>query len=106
MAAPPTVVAVSIPDVSSVYNQKISVPVSVSETSGLGIVSAEIFICFSNAASGGLLSVFSAGVTPTALTAGWTIESNIADGPLDLDTLKIAMATDNNTLVGRGDLVG
>ena len=93
-------VDVSIPDLTSPYNQLVTVPVQVSETSGAGIVSAEVFICY----DGDLLTPTGVDITGTLLTPDWAVETNIEDGG-QIDTYKIAMATDDDVLVGAGTLV-
>lgn len=94
------IVAVSVPDVTSLYEQTISIPVQVGDTSNLGIVAAEVFICY----DGDLITPFSAGLTSTLAASGWSIETNIEEGG-QIDTYKIAMATDDDVLVGAGTLV-
>ncbi len=91
---------VSIPHLTSPYDQLITVPVQVSETSGAGIVSAEVFICY----DGDLITPFSSGLTGTLAAQGWSIQSNIEEGG-QIDTYKIAMATDDDVLTGAGTLV-
>ena len=92
---------VSIPDVQSIYNTTALVPVQVTDTSGKNIVAAEVFVAY----DGDVVTAFSAGLSGT-LAAGWSIESNIVEGnSTSIDTIKIAMATDNAALVGAGDLV-
>lgn len=91
-------VAVSLPDTSSLYAQSLTVPVWVENTSCKGVVSAEIFVAF----DGALLTVNDVTVVG-GLAAGWTLEHNVVSGA-GLDTLKIAMATDADTLAGSGAL--
>ncbi len=96
------VVSVTLPDTTSFYNQSISVPVRLSDTSNLGIVAAEVFVAY----DGDLLTAFSAGTTGTLAANGWTVAENIVEGNgTNIDTIKIAMATDNDELVGVGDLI-
>ena len=91
---------VSIPDVQSSYATTIQIPVQVTDTSGKGVVAAEVFICY----DGDLLTPISADLTGTLAAVDWSIETNIEDGG-QIDTYKIAMATDDEVLVGAGDLV-
>ena len=91
---------VSIPDLTSPYAQQVIVPVQLSETSGTGIVSAEIFLCY----DGDLLTPLSTDLTGTLAASGWSIQSNIEEGG-PIDTYKIAMATDDDVLFGAGTLV-
>ena len=91
---------VSIADLTSLYGQQITVPIQVSETTGTGIVSAEIFLCY----DGDLLTPLSTDITGTLLDANWSIETNIEDGG-QIDTYKIAMATGNAPLSGVGTLI-
>lgn len=97
---------VTIPDTTATYNQAIDIPVGITDTNGHDIVSAELFVTFTSASSSGsLLTTFSPAVTAGSLTTGWTIESNVASGGASgIDTLKIAMATDTDTLSGAGTL--
>jgi YVTN family beta-propeller protein len=93
-------VAVSIPDTTARYLQALSVPVRVSDTSGEGVVSAEVFATY----DGDLLlsPVVEAG---SLLTPDWTVESHVIQGVgTAMDTLRIAMATDDDTLSGSGSL--
>ena len=93
---------VSIPDVQSSYATTIQIPVQVTDTSGKGIVAAEIFIAY----DGDLITAFSAGLTGTLAENGWSIQTNIVQGNgTNIDSIKIAMATDNDVLVGAGTLV-
>ncbi len=99
----PQPLTVAIPDTTATYNEDLLVPVRITDTAGHGIVALELFVCFSSAPSG-LLSAFASGVSAGSLTSTWSIESNIASGPGGIDTLKIAMATDTDTLSGAGTL--
>lgn len=94
-------VGISIPDVQTPYSSILQIPVEVTDTSGKGIVSAEIFIAY----DGDLITAFSPGLTGT-LATGWSLESNIVQGNgTNIDTIKIAMATDDDVLSGAGTLV-
>ena len=93
---------VSIPDVQSSYATNVQIPVQVTDTSGKGIVAAEVFVCY----DGDIVIAFSAGLTGTLAENGWSIQTNIIQGQAtNIDTIKVAMATDNDVLVGAGDLV-
>ena len=93
---------VSIPDVQSSYATTVQISVQVTDTSGKGIVAAEVFVYY----DGDLITAFSAGLTGTLAENGWSIQTNIVQGnSTNIDTIKIAMATDNDVLVGAGDLV-
>ncbi|MEW6754184.1 MAG: hypothetical protein AB1505_24865 [Candidatus Latescibacterota bacterium] len=94
-------VTVSFPDTSAPRATSVRLPVRLSDTSGYGIVAAEVAVPF----DGGLLTL--SGVSTTgALAAGWSLESNLVAGAGGaLDTLKLAMATDADTLAGAGALV-
>jgi enediyne biosynthesis protein E4 len=92
---------VELPDTVATYDSSLEVPVRIARTDDLGIVSAELFVSY----DGDLLTAFSPGVSTTALTSGWTVETNVADGVgTSIDTLKIAMA-DEVALAGSGDLL-
>jgi len=96
-------VAVSMPSVTAMYNQTIAVPVSIDEAAGL--VAAEVFIEYDTA----LLTVFSAPDSPTSstgtLTDSWSVETNTEAGVGTLETLKIAIATDENAVTGPQTLI-
>ena len=94
--------ALVLPDVETFYNQLLQVPVHIGETSGAGIVSAELFVSYDS----DLLTPRPTPATTTTMTAGWALEHNIEPGDgTPIDVLKIAMATDENMLMGSGDLV-
>jgi hypothetical protein len=95
------VVDVSIPHVTAAYNSSVTVPVQLSNTSGGGIVAAEIFVEF----DGDLVTAFSTSVSSTLAATGWSVETNVEQGTGSTDILKIAMATDDDVLVGAGDLI-
>ena len=100
---------VSLPSVTATYNQTIQIPVQLGETTGAGIISAELFVSFSSGYSGNLLPVFSSGVSAMGIISGWSLESNVvfsdAPTPGRIDTLKMAMATDEDVLSGAGNLL-
>ena len=90
----------SIPDTSAAYSDTLVVPLRLSGTTGRGILAAEVFVSF----DGDLLTADS--VKTTAMSDGWTVVFNRvsgSDGPVD--TLKIAMAADADTLEGSGDIL-
>jgi hypothetical protein len=93
---------VSVPHVTATYNQTLQIPVQVTDTSGGGIVSAEVFVSY----DGDLLTAFSTGLTGTLAESGWSAETNVAEGNgTSVDTVKIAMATDDDVLSGAGNLI-
>jgi CSLREA domain-containing protein len=95
-------VSVSLPDTVSPYDQMLKVPVRAGDTSGRGIVSAELFVSY----DGDLLTAFSAGLTGTLAESGWSAEVHIVEGDgANIDTIKIAMATDDDVLSGAGALI-
>lgn len=95
-------IAVSMPQVTATYNQAIAIPVEVSNTSGGDIVAAEVFVCY----DGDVVTAFSTGTTNTLLTPDWSVETNIVEGVgTNIDTAKIAMATDDDKLSGAGTLI-
>ena len=93
-------VTVTIPDVVAAYDQTVSVPVQVSETAGANIIAAEVFIQY----DGDLLTPTGVDAAGTLLTPNWAIEPNIVEGG-QIDTYKIAMATDDDALAGAGVLI-
>jgi hypothetical protein len=97
------VVSVSVPDLAATYNEVLTIPVSLNEAGGL--VSAEVFLEYDTS----LLTVFSDPNTPTSsqgtLTETWTVETNTESGAGSLETLKIAMATDQSSVTGPVTLI-
>jgi Tol biopolymer transport system component/N-acetylneuraminic acid mutarotase len=92
-------IAASIPDTVAGYNQQVSVPVRVSDTSGEGVVAGEAHLVF----DGDLLTVFSVGTSSTLLS-GWSVQSNVVQGVATaMDTLKVA-AAHTTALSGVGTL--
>jgi hypothetical protein len=95
-------IAVSMPQVTATYNQTTAIPVQVSNTNGGDIVAAEVFVCY----DGDVITAFSTGTSNTLLTPNWSVETNIVEGiGTNIDTAKIAMATDNDKLSGAGTLI-
>ncbi len=92
----------AIPDTSAAYASSTRIPVRLTDTSGRSIVAAEVFVAF----DGDLLTATGVDLTGALAASGWSIANNIAVGnSTPIDTLKIAMATDNDALVGAGDLL-
>jgi hypothetical protein len=98
---PPIGVAVSIPDTVVRYGQVFTVPVRVDSATGRGIVSAEVFVSHDYFSE--LLGTPTVQIGGTLLTPNWSVESHVVDGVVD--TVKLAMATDRDTLSGSGALV-
>ena len=93
---------VLVPDTTATYNESLVVPVRVNDTSDLAIVSAEVFLAY----DGDLLTATGSDVTGALLTSDWTVETNIVDGiGTTIDTIKMAMATDDDVLNGAGTLI-
>ena len=100
----PSAVEVSVPTVTATYNQALTIPVSISEASG--IIAAEVTVEYDT----DLLTLVTpppAGVTSTGtLTDGWSVEYNTEPGGLpNLEKVKIAAATDVNAVTGAATLV-
>lgn len=90
------------PHMTATYGEQIAVPVQVSETTAANIVSAEVFLAY----DGNLLTALSVDAINTLLVGDWSVERNIVDGNgTPMDTVKIAMATDNDALTGSGVLI-
>ena len=95
-------VTVTIPDTTATYLEQLNVPVRVDDTTGKDIVSAEIFLAY----DGDLLSAISSGTSGTLLTGDWSVETNLVEGVgTSIDTIKMAMATDDDVLAGAGTLI-
>ena len=91
-------IELALPDLTTGYSQVLTVPVSISDASGL--VSAELFVEFDTA----LLTLTGVNSTGT-LTDGWSVESNTETGSGSLETVMLAMATDNSSVSGSATLV-
>ncbi len=91
---------VTAPDLTTIYDAIIAVPIGVTSTTGQGILSAEVFLRY----DGDLLTPTGVSTTGTLPDANWSIETNIEDGG-QIDTYKIAMATGNAPLSGAGILI-
>ena len=100
--APGTNVMVSLPDTTAFGGDTLTVPVRFTDTAGHGLLAVELFLTFDR----DLLAPLD--VLPADLIAArrWQLASNVianSDGPID--TLRIALATDIDTLAGVGPLV-
>ena len=94
---------VSAPTVTATHNEQLTIPISIDAASG--IRAAEVFIEYDT----NLLAVFSAPSSPTSsvgtLTEDWAVETNTEAGAGSLETLKIAMATDESSVSGPQTLI-
>ena len=94
--------SVSAPDTLVGHGVETRIPVRVTDTSYSDIVSVEIFLAY----DGDLLTAISSGTSGTLLTADWSVETNIVEGvSTSIDTVKMAMATDDDVLSGAGTLI-
>jgi hypothetical protein len=91
-------VVVSMPAVTATYNQVLTIPVSISDASGL--VAAELTVEYDTA----LLTLVGANSTGT-LTDGWSIETNTVPGAGTLEQLVMAIATDQSSATGAQTLI-
>ena len=96
--AVPALVRISLPTATAVYNQALTVPVELSHTAG--IVAAEVFVEYDTA----LLTYDGISSTGT-LSDGWSVQPNTEAGVGTLETIKIAMATDQSAATGAATLV-
>lgn len=103
LVQPPQVELV-IPDTSTSYASSIEVPVRISNTTGLGIVAAELQITYDNTVVT-LGSPNKTNIVGTLVAAGWSVEENILPGSGTIDTLSIAMSTAQDTLTNEGVLI-
>ena len=95
-------VAVQVPDMMTTYDAALTVPVQVDDTTDQDIVSAEVFLAY----DGDLLTAQSVDLTGTLLVGDWAVETHIVEGNgTHVDTIKMAMATDEDVLVGAGTLI-
>ena len=95
-------IAVWAPDTTAAYASQIKIPIYASDTSASNIVAAEVFLSYDR----NLLTAQSVDATNTLLSANWSVEHNIVAGVgSSIDTVKIAMATDDDALTGTGALI-
>ncbi len=105
MPSPPPVdtASVSLPNVSTLVGDTVSVAVAVEEdVTALGIFSAQIKISYDS----DLIKAINIALEGT-LTQGWVIDDTVVTGiGTSIDTIKIAIATPGpDTLSGSGDIV-
>lgn len=92
---------VAMPDVAATYNTTPSIPVTLSDAAA-PIVSAEVFVSY----DGDVVTALSTDLTGTLAATGWTAVANIVEGNgTNIDTAKIAMATDDDAIAGDGTLI-
>ena len=92
-------IIIAVPDTVAGYATQIEIPVRISNNYSDDVVSAELSISYRR----GLLTPTGVSTLGT-LAAGWSIETNVVPGMGDTDTLKIAMATDQDALSEEGML--
>ena len=98
----PQPVTIWMPDTTTSYGETLIVPVRVNDTTNKEVVSAEAVLAYDS----DLLTAISSSPSGTLLTDGWSIETNIIEGVgAPIDTLKMAMATDDDVLSGAGTLI-
>lgn len=99
--ASPTSLQLALPDTTAAGGDTLIVPVRLTDTSGLGVLATELFLTF----DGDVLRLVD--VRPADLLAGadWTVAAHVRPGGDAPDTLRIALATDVDTLAGAGALV-
>jgi DNA-binding beta-propeller fold protein YncE len=94
-----TVVTISAaPPVTATYNQALTVPVTLSDATG--VIAAELTVEYDTA----LLTLVGASSTGT-LTDGWSVETNTQTGGGSLEQLIMAMATDQSAAIGAQTLI-
>lgn len=92
---------VSVPDLTAPYATTVQVPVQVTDATGAEIVAVEVFLAFDSTR----LTAQPPTLTGGLAASGWSLESNIVAGNgTVMDTVKVAMATDDDVLVGAGNL--
>ena len=89
----PIPVEVSLPSVTATYNQALTIPVSISDATG--IIAGEVFVEYDT----DLLTLVGVSSVGT-LSDGWSVESNTEAGLGTLEKVKIALATDVNAATG------
>ena len=103
-AQPPLLIVetptLSVPNMTAMYNQIITVPVQLSDVQSRNIVSAEVFLSYDSS-----LLTFDQVITTGTLSDGWTIETNDVPDTGDTRMLKIAAATNNRDITSDGTLL-
>ena len=85
------------PDGEAGSGAVISMPLTLGDASGWGVVSAEMVVTYDPEVAG--LSAVRAG----EMAAGWNVQHNVVSGAGAVDTVKIAMNTATDTLSGSGE---
>lgn len=99
---PATGPTLSIPDTTATSGDQLVVPICISSADSAGILAIEVFVSYDS----DLLGQMSVQAAMPLLTPAWALVANTAEGTgTSIDTLKIAMATDADTLAGAGALV-
>ena len=100
---PPSPVTVSAPDVQATYNQVLTIPISISEASG--IVSVEVTVEYDT----DLLAFVDVDATGTLTDPGppdeWAVEFNTEPGSGTLERVRIAAAVSQSAATGQYTLV-
>ena len=93
---------VSLPDTMAAGGDTLVVPVRLTDTTGLGLLATELFLTY----DGDLLIPVDVRLADLVDTLHWNVATNHLEGQdTPIDTLRVAMATDADTLAGAGALV-
>ena len=93
---------ISLPDTTASGGDTLAVPVGFTDSSAGEVLAAELFVSY----DGGLLSPVDVRPADLVDPSQWQLASNTLEGAgTEVDTLRIAMATDTDALSGDGVLV-
>ncbi|MCK5526688.1 MAG: hypothetical protein KAJ05_06025, partial [Candidatus Latescibacteria bacterium] len=95
-------IAVALPDTETVVGEVVSIPVTLSDVTGEGVVSAQVVITYDS----DVVELTENPVSVGAMAPGWNFQHSVALGVgSTIDTVKIAMSTTTDTLSASGELV-
>ncbi|MCK5327862.1 MAG: hypothetical protein KAR36_04610, partial [Candidatus Latescibacteria bacterium] len=95
-------IAVALPDTETVVGEVVSIPVTLSDVTGEGVVSAQVVITYDS----DVVELTENPVSVGAMAPGWNFQHSVALGVgSTIDTVKIAMSTTADTLSASGELV-
>ena len=101
VTVPPGLVVAAVPDTTAAYGDTLDVPIRLSDTTNEGVLGVEANIAY----DASIVTVLETVITSGSLTqSGWFAASNIVAGIGGIDTLKIALASAQDPLVGDGPL--
>lgn len=92
---------ISLPDTTMAGGDTLTVPIHVTDTSGFGVLATELSLGFDSQ----LLSFVDVQPADLVDISAWHLAAHVVPGPQGADTLRVALATDIDTLAGAGALL-